>query len=73
MPLSAGDIKVSPPIETWGQDGNQTIRVYQFQFTIRDSGSYQVLVPVAGFTPKKAEDAIRAKANDIIATLDAFS
>lgn len=73
MPLSPGDIKVGPPIETWGQVMNQTVKVYQFNFTIRDSGSYQVMIPVANFTPQLAEQKIREVANNIIATLDAFS
>lgn len=73
MPLSAGDIKVSPPIETWGMDGNQTVRVYQFNFTIRDQGSYRVDIPVKGFSPQIAEQVIRSKAAAIVATLDSFS
>lgn len=74
MPLNTGDVKVSPPRETWGTDqyGNR-VQVYEFTFQIRGQGNYTVTLLMKDFTPQLLLTAVMSKANAIVDGIDQFS
>lgn len=73
MALQPSDIKINPPIqETLAGDGVRSIRVYRIYFSLRGEGNYHVDVPMDGYSPELAMQAIEAKARAICETLDLF-
>lgn len=68
------DIKILPPIQkTVGSDGTRVIPIIRVFFSIRGEGSYDVSIPVEGFTEEKLEQAMLEEASKYIGLLDKYT